>query len=84
MGLQRQGKLADLVQEHRAPMGDLELSFLLLDRPGERAPLVSEELAREKVLVQPRAVDLHERSVPARAVEVDGAGRELFRSARPR
>src|SRR3989304_8111773 len=74
MGLESQRKLADLVEEHRASMGDLELPLFLLDGTGESAALVAEELAREKVLVETRAVDFDERTVPARAIEGDGAG----------
>ena len=44
-GLQRNGQLADLVEEQRAPVGQLERSLARGRRAGERAALVTEELA---------------------------------------
>ena len=53
--------LADLVQENRAAVGDLEEARLAGGRrAGERVFLVAEELRLEERLVQRRAVDLHE------------------------
>ena len=42
--LQRRRHVADLVEEQRALVGQLEAPELALDRAGERAPLVAEQL----------------------------------------
>ncbi len=47
--LQRRAHLADLVQEHRAVVGELELARLVLDGPGECAALETEELRFEQL-----------------------------------
>src|SRR5439155_17571771 len=65
--------LADLVEEERAAMGHLEAADLLRDGPGERAPLVTEELTLEEPRRDGRAVDLDEGSLAAAAPVVDGA-----------
>ena len=46
--LQLQRDLADLVEKHRAVVGQLEAADALRDRAGERAPLVPEQLALEQ------------------------------------
>ena len=66
LGLQPRHHLADLVEEHRAAVGHLEQAALLLARIGERAALVTEQLAFEQRLGQRRAGDVHER--PGRAI----------------
>src|SRR5262249_51813952 len=45
---------------------------------GERAALVTEELALEKLLRDRGAIDDHERTVAARALGVNRLGRDLF------
>jgi hypothetical protein len=47
LGLAGQGQFADLVQEQRAPVGELEQPHLVLDRAGEGAADVAEQLAGE-------------------------------------
>ena len=71
LGLDLQGHVADLVQEQRPAVGELELAPLPLHGAGESAPLVAEQLAQQQALGEGRAVDGHERPVPARAGEVD-------------
>ena len=46
--LELERNVADLVEEERAAVGELEAADLLRDRAGERAALVAEELALEK------------------------------------
>src|SRR5581483_3745659 len=53
--------LADLVEEDRAAVRELELADLPADRARERAALVAEELALEEVARQRGAVDGDER-----------------------
>ena len=76
------GELADLVQEQRAPVGQLEAADLRPGRPGEGALLVAEQLALDEGRRQGRAVDLDEGPVPARAPVVDGVGQQLLAGAR--
>ena len=46
--LQLERNVADLVEEQRAAVGQLEAADLLRDRAGERALLVAEQLAFEQ------------------------------------
>ena len=72
LGLQGERHLADLVEEQRAAVGDLEEALLVVVGAGERALLVAEQLALEQVLRHRRAVLRHEQLVaPARP----GSGR---------
>src|SRR5213079_3622399 len=57
LGLELERHVADLVEEQRAAVGELELAFLLLGRAGERALLVAEQLALEQTLRDGGAVD---------------------------
>src|SRR5208283_4613843 len=61
LGLHRHRHLSDLVEEERAPRGGLDLPLHELARAGERAALVTEELALEERLRDGGAVDRHER-----------------------
>jgi hypothetical protein len=74
--------LADLVEEQRAAVGQLEAPGLGLHGAGEGAALVAEQLRLHQVLGDGRAVDLDERLVlaGARAV-VDGRGDQLLAGA---
>src|SRR5213080_4804763 len=54
-------------------MGHLEAPDLLRDGPGERAPLVTEELTLEEPRRNGRAIDLDEGSLAAAASVVNGA-----------
>ena len=56
LDLQRRRHVADLVEEERAEVGDLEQPGLVGDRAGERAALVAEQLGVEQVVVERRAV----------------------------
>jgi hypothetical protein len=51
--------IADLIQEQRPAVSDLQQSTRLTDRPGERAPLVPEQLAIEKLAREAAAVQVH-------------------------
>jgi hypothetical protein len=73
LGLRLEREVADLVEEERAGVGELELALLRLHRAGERALLVAEELALDQVLRDRGAVELDERTLRAAAAEVDRA-----------
>src|SRR5437868_4026629 len=73
LDLERRGHVADLIEEERAAVGDLEQPRLILDRAGERAADVAEQRALEQVVVERGAVLHHERLLGARAVIVDRA-----------
>ncbi len=60
------------------PSASSNLPRLALHRAGEGAALVPEELGEEQALAEGRAVDGDERAVPARAREVDVAGKHLL------
>ena len=77
-----QGHLADLVEEQRAAVGELELARLHPVRAGERAALVAEELALEQGRRQGRAVDLDAGARAADRGVVDGARDELLAHSR--
>ena len=72
----------NLVEEERAPVGELEAAEALLHRPGERPPLVAEELGLEEGVGERPAVDLHEGALRARREAVDGPGDQLLAGAR--
>ena len=76
--LHRQAHVADLVEEQRAALGDLEASLAGGDRAGERALLVTEQFALEQLRGNRAAVDGDERTLAARTRRVDRAGRDLF------
>ena len=48
LDLQRQRDVADLVEEQGAALGQLDLADIGLDRAGERAALVAEQLGLEQ------------------------------------
>src|SRR2546425_859364 len=75
-------QLADLVQEDRAPIGLLEVSFALPDGTREAALHVAEELALEQLGRDGGHVDREEWSAGARAQPVSRPREELL--ARPR
>jgi hypothetical protein len=77
LDLQRQRNVAHFVEEQRAAVGQFDLALGGLDRAGERALLVPEQLAFEQIFGDRRAVDRHERSAVARAGIVQAA-REQF------
>src|SRR6185312_10976150 len=81
LDLDRQRQLADLVEEHGPAVGGLEQAALGLERAGEGAALVAEELALEQALAQRRAVQPEERSPRARRSAVDALGEHLLADA---
>src|SRR4029079_8937497 len=78
LGLRVRAHVPDLVEEERAAVGLLEAADALLVGAGERALLVAEQLGLEEVLLQRRAVDLHEVASRAQRVVVRRAGDELL------
>ena len=60
--LHLQAHVADLVEEQRAAVGQLELAAAPGERAGERALLVAEQLGLDQLLGDRGAVDLHERA----------------------
>ena len=78
LGLDRQGELADLVEEEGAAVGELEAAAPLLLGPGEGSALVAEELALDDGLGQRGAVDRDEGALGAARALVEGAGDELL------
>ncbi len=66
LGLKASSHLADLVEEHRAMMRELELAGLLLDGSGERPALKAKEFGLQKLSRQGCAIDLDERSIAPR------------------
>ena len=75
LGLHGRRQLADLVEEERAAVGQLEAPGLLAVGAGEGAALVAEQLALEQRLGQRRAVERDEGAVGARAGVMDRRGR---------
>src|SRR5207253_3023920 len=58
--------------------GELEAAAALLQRAGEGALLVSEELALDQLARQRGAIELHQRTLAPRACVVDRTSDELF------
>src|SRR5690606_17338720 len=82
LALQVERDLADLVEEDRAAVGQLEAAHTVPMRPRERALHVPEELAFEQLVRDRRAVDLDQRTLAARAARVDHVRDELLADAR--
>src|SRR5439155_22995746 len=74
--------IADLVQEERPFVGQLEPADFLGDRAGERAFLVSEQLAFEQIERDGRAIQLDERATAPRAQSVNRTRDQLLAGAR--
>ena len=81
LGLRLQGHVADLVEEQRAAVRELELPLLGRERAREGAARVAEELALDQLLGNGRAVDLHEGAGGAEAQVVDVPRDELLARA---
>src|SRR5262249_47601904 len=81
LGLQLRGDVADLVEEQRPLVGQLEAADLLGDGAGEGALLVAEQLALQEAGGDGGAVELDEGAVAARAEVVQGAGDQLLAGA---
>src|SRR2546430_13505360 len=78
LGLGHRREVGNLVEEERAPVGQLEAALLAAGRAGERALLVTEQLRLEQRLGQRRAVHRDERAATPRRAPVAGAGDELL------
>ncbi len=79
--LRRRAQLADLVEEERAAIGQLEAPFLGALRAGERPALVAEQLRLDQRLRQRGAADLDEGLLGARRVVVDRVRDHLLAGA---
>src|SRR6185312_3691262 len=75
-------QLADLVEEQRAAARLDEVTIALLDRAGERALLVTEQVRGDQLARQRTAVDRDERSRRAPRALVDQPREQIL--ARPR
>ena len=82
LGLQLRGDVADLVEEQRPLVGQLEAADLLADGAREGALLVAEQLALQQAGGDGRAVELDEGPLPAGAQVVQGAGDQFLARAR--
>src|SRR5262245_55572480 len=69
---------ADLIEEQRAPLSQLELAEPPLERARERASLVAEQLRLDERFGQRWEIDWNERLVLARALAMDGACDQLL------
>src|SRR5438876_2551035 len=78
LGLRLRPHVADLVEEERPAVGDLELALARRDRPREGALLVTEELALDQLARERRAVHLDERLRAPGAVVVERVGDQLL------
>src|SRR5690606_18483663 len=78
LALQVERNLADLVEEDRAAVGELEAADAVTVGAGERALHVPEELALEELVRNRRAVDLDQRPVRPRAPGMDHVRDELL------
>ena len=81
LGLDVRGELADLVEEDRAAVRELEAALPHRHRAGERAALVAEQLALDQRRRQRRAVHAHERVTAAAAPAVHRAREQLLARA---
>ena len=82
LGLHLQVHVADLVEEQRAAVGDLEQALLGRDRAREGALLVAEQLGLQQLAREPGAVEVDERLVGARPVLVEPAREHALARAR--
>src|SRR5207245_9389745 len=78
LGLELGPQGADLVEEERAALRELELAKLALVGAGERTLLVAEQVGLDESLGDRRRVDGDEGPLAPRALMVDGPGDELL------
>jgi hypothetical protein len=78
LGLHGERHLADLVEQQRSAVRELELALAGRDGAGEGATLVAEQFRLEQGLRDRGAVDADEWPVAARTRVVDGAGDDLL------
>ena len=77
-----QRHFANFVKKQRSTIGCFKTSFSVFNRTGKRALAVAKELAFNQAFRNGSAVDGNERTLGTRAVEVNGAGKQvLTRSA---
>src|SRR5260370_6773817 len=81
LGLQRQRKLADFVEEDASAFGDFQQPFFLANGAGECSFLVPEQLAFEKRFRQRGAIQGHKGLILARAILMNGASGEFLSRA---
>src|SRR5262249_20293900 len=81
LGLQFQGDVADLIEEQRPLVGQLEAADLLHDGAGKGAFLVAKQLALQQPGGDGGTVELDEGPLPARAQVVEGAGNQFLAGA---
>ena len=74
-------QVADLVEEERAAVGELEAALLLRARVRERAGLVAEQLGLDEAFGQRGAAHADEGLARAGRVVVEGVGDELLARA---
>ena len=84
LGLRLGAQVADLVEEQRAGVRQLEPSQPALGGAGERAALVPEHLGLDQVAGDGGAVDGDERAAGPPARGVDRGGDQLLAGARSR
>ncbi len=81
LGLERGRDFADFVEEDRALVGEFKAPLALVQRAGERAFLVAEQLGFQQVVGQGGAVEFDERPAGAGGVVVDGVGDDFLAGA---
>ena len=81
LGLQVEGEVADLVEEQRTFVRDLEEPHPIRDRAGERALRVSEELGLQELSGNRRAVDGGETALGPGAQAMNGPSEHLLARA---
>ena len=81
LGLELERQLADLVEQNRSPVRQLEAANLRRVRAGEGAALAPEQLALDEVGRQRRAVDDDHGTGAARAPLVNRAGEQFLAGA---
>jgi hypothetical protein len=79
--LRLEAHVADLVQEERAAVGQLELAVATRQRSGEGALLVAEQLGLDQLFRDRGAVDLDERALAPHRLDVNGARDQLLAAA---
>jgi hypothetical protein len=81
LALQADVELAELVEEERSALGQLDQARLAGLGVGERPPLVAEQLALQQVGRQRRASHVDEGSIRAIADRMNRLGREILAGA---
>src|SRR4030095_15529592 len=82
LGVQLDGNIPDLVEEYLAAVRQLEAADALCDGAGERAFLVTEQLAFKQACRYGRAVYFHQSPFAAEPQMVERAGNQLLTRTR--